>query len=185
MSGHRCSQGREDENSRKWKSWCVGALTLACDQTILKQFRRSVWNRNCRFRLRSDREAMSDKIALVVDDDVSVRDFIIAVLQSDGFQTIEAENGVQAHELLHKHGAAVDLVVSDIRMPKMDGITLAFWVRAEFPAIPLILISGYAEIEQAKHPNTGFEFVQLPLHPTTLLSAVKNVMMSKGPAPSE
>jgi DNA-binding NtrC family response regulator len=50
-------------------------------------------------------------------------------------------------------------------------------VRAEFPAIPLILVSGYAEIEQAKLPNSGFEFVQLPFHPATLLSAVKKVMM--------
>ena len=122
---------------------------------------------------------MSHKISLVVDDEPSVRDFIIAVLQGDGFQTIEAENGVHALELLHKLGGAVDLLVSDIKMPLMDGITLACSVRAEFPAIPLILVSGYAEIEQAKLPNSGFEFVQLPFHPATLLSAVKKVMGSK------
>ena len=129
--------------------------------------------------LRSDREAMSHKVALVVDDEPSVRNFIIAVLQNDGFQTIEAENGVQALELIRKLGTGVDLLVSDIRMPRMDGITLACSVRAEFPAIPLILVSGYAEIEQAKLPNSGFEFVQLPFHPVTLLSAVKKVMGSK------
>ena len=73
----------------------------------------------------------------------------------------------------------MDLLVSDIKMPLMDGITLACSVRAEFPAIALILVSGYAEIEQAKIPDSGFEFVQLPFHPATLLSAVKKVMMSK------
>ena len=128
---------------------------------------------------------MSHKVALVVDDEPSVRNFIIAVLQNDGFQTIEAENGDQALELIHKLGKGVDLVVSDIRMPLMDGITLAYWVRAEFPAIPLILVSGYAEIEQAEHPNSGFEFVQIPFHPVTLLSAVKKVMRSKRPVSSE
>ena len=128
---------------------------------------------------------MSHKISLVVDDEPSVRDFIIAVLQGDGFQTIEAENGVHARELLRTLGGAVDLLVSDIRMPQMDGLTLACSVRGEFPAIPLILVSGYAEIEQANLPNSGFEFVQLPFHPATLLSAVKKVIMLNRPAPSE
>jgi DNA-binding NarL/FixJ family response regulator len=63
------------------------------------------------------------KTSLVVDDEPSVRNFIIAVLQSDGFQTIEAQNGDQALELIRKLGTGVDLVVSDIRMPLMDGIT--------------------------------------------------------------
>jgi CheY-like chemotaxis protein len=58
---------------------------------------------------------------LVVDDEPSVRNFIRAVLRSDGFQTIEAENGVQALELMRKLGTGVDLLVSDIQMPKMDG----------------------------------------------------------------
>src|SRR5215471_17190906 len=108
---------------------------------------------------------MSNRISLVVDDEPSVRDFIIAVLQGDGFQTIEAENGIHALELLHKLDGAVDLLVSDIRMPLMDGFTLACSVRAEFPAIPLILVSGYANL-----PNSDFEFVQLPFHPAILLS---------------
>jgi CheY-like chemotaxis protein len=127
---------------------------------------------------------MLHKTSLVVDDEPSVRGFIVAVLQRDGFQTIEAENGVQALELLRKFGTGVNLLVSDIKMPLMDGITLACSVRAEFPAIPLILVSGYAEIEEAKLPNSGFEFVQLPFHPTTLLTAVKKVMGAKRTPPS-
>jgi DNA-binding NtrC family response regulator len=127
---------------------------------------------------------MSHMIALVVDDEPSVRGFIGAVLQRDGFQTIEAENGAHALELLHENGGAVDLLVSDIRMPLMDGLALACSVRAEFPAIPLILVSGYAEIEEAKLPNTGFEFVQLPFHPDILLSAVNRVTRLNRTAPS-
>ena len=92
----------------------------------------------------------------------------MAVLQCDGFLTIEAENGVHALDLLNKLDGAVDLLVSDIKMPVMDGITLARSVLAEFPSIPVILVSGYADIAQAKLPNSGFEFVQLPFHPDTL-----------------
>jgi CheY-like chemotaxis protein len=126
-----------------------------------------------------DREAMSHKISLIVDDEPSVRWYIRTVQQSGGFQTIEAENGVQALELMRKLGTSVDLLVSDIKMPKMDGITLACSVRAEFPAIPLILVSGHAEIEQLEHPDADFEFVQKPFLPATLLRVVKKLMRPK------
>jgi two-component system, cell cycle response regulator CpdR len=122
---------------------------------------------------------MSHKISLVVDDEPSVRNYIRAVLRSDGFQTIEAEDGVQALELMRQLGTGVDLLVSDIKMPKMDGITLACSVRAEFPAIPLILVSGHAEIEQVERPDSDFEFVQKPFLPATLLSKVNKVMRPK------
>ena len=124
-------------------------------------------------------KTMLHRTSLIVDDEPSVRGYIITVLQGDGFQTIEAENGVHALELLNKHDGAVDLLVSDIKMPVMDGITLAWSVLVEFPSIPVILVSGYADIAQAKLPHTGFEFVQIPFHPATLLSAAKRVMGPK------
>jgi CheY-like chemotaxis protein len=128
---------------------------------------------------------MSNKKSLVVDDEPSVRKFIKAVLQSDGYQITEAENGVQALELLRKLCGAVDLLVSDIKMPIMDGITLACSVSEEFPALPIVLVSGYAEMERAKHPELKFEFVQKPFLPATLLSVVKAVMMPKTKTASE
>jgi two-component system cell cycle response regulator CpdR len=123
---------------------------------------------------------MSDKKSLIVDDDPSVRKFIKAVLESDGHQTTEAENGVQALDLLRKACGAVDLLVSDIKMPVMDGIALACSVRAEFPAIQIILISGYAATEQGHQSSTAFEFLQKPFLPATLLTLVKKVTVLKG-----
>ena len=79
---------------------------------------------------------MSHKISVVVDDEPSVRNFIVTVLQSDGFETIEAQNGVQALELIRNLGTGVALLVSDIRMEKMDGITLACSVRLSSPPFP-------------------------------------------------
>ena len=121
---------------------------------------------------------MSHKISFVVDDEPSVRTFIIAVLRSNGFQTLEAENGVQALELMPKLGGAVDLLVSDIQVPIMDGIALAASVRKEFPAVPLIQVSGHVEAEQAKRPDCHFEFIQKPFPPATLLRMVSKVMRS-------
>jgi len=116
---------------------------------------------------------------LVVDDEPVIRHLIMAVLRRDGFEAIEAENGVQALELLRKLCGAVEFLVSDIKMPIMDGIALACAVRAEFPAVPIILVSGYADVVRAKHPELNFEFVQKPFLPATLLGVVKKVMMPK------
>ncbi len=125
---------------------------------------------------------VSKKISLVVDDDPFVRNVIKALLHADGFYTIEAENGVQALELVRKLDGAVDLLVSDIEMPQMDGFTMACSVRAEFPLIPIILVSGQAKIEPAKLLNAGFEFVSKPFYPALFLSVVKNVMRDAPPA---
>lgn len=129
-------------------------------------------------------EAMSQEISLIVDDEQSVRTYIKAVLQSDGFQTLEAENGLQALELVRKLGTGLDLLISDIQMPIMDGITLAEALRAELPTIPLILVSGCAEIRQA-NIEAEFEFVQKPFLPATLLTIVDKVMRAKRTASSD
>jgi two-component system cell cycle response regulator CpdR len=120
---------------------------------------------------------MSDKRSLIVDDEPSVRRFIKAVLQKDGYETWEAENGLQALELIRELCGAVDLLVSDIRMPIMDGIALACSVHAEFPAVPIILVSGYAAIERG--PHEPYEFLQKPFLPAMLRDAVKRVMIPK------
>ena len=125
---------------------------------------------------------MSGKKSLVVDDDPSVRKFIKAVLQNNGFQISEAENGVQALELLRKLSGAVDLLVSDIKMPLMDGIALACSVRNEFPAIPIILVSGYTAAGHA--PCADYEFLQKPFFPATLLAVVNRVLMTETRSPS-
>jgi CheY-like chemotaxis protein len=118
---------------------------------------------------------MPQKLSLVVDDEPFVRDVIMAMLNNEGFRTIEAENGAQAIELLRKLDGAVDLVVSDIEMPLMDGLTMACAVRVEFPLIPIILLSG-ANIGAARLLNARCAFIRKPFHSTALLSAVKKMM---------
>lgn len=76
----------------------------------------------------------------------------------------------------------MNLLVSDIEMPEMDGFTMACYVRAEFPLIPVILVSGHSGIEPARILSAGFEYVQKPFRPATFLSAVKKVMRDAPPA---
>ena len=81
-----------------------------------------------------------------------------------------------------KIGSDIDLVVSDIKMPKLDGIQLANLVRAEFPKIPIILISGYVDVALENQP--WVEFIPKPFLLSTLLNIVrKMVAMAKAATP--
>ena len=119
---------------------------------------------------------MSNKICLVVDDDSSVRRFVKTVLRCDGFETCEAIDGLQALGLIRSLGGVLDLLVSDIQMPIMDGITLASFLGAEFPDIPIVLISGSSEIEEL---SDACLLVHKPFSPETLLKTVKQAMMQR------
>ena len=122
------------------------------------------------------------KVALVVDDNGSVGLTSRLRWKGRGFRTLEAEDGELGLELVRKIGADIDLVICDIQMPKLDGIQLAHWVRAEFPAIPIILISGYADVVLENVARV--EFIPKPFLLSTLLNVVrKMVAMAKTVTP--
>ena len=126
---------------------------------------------------------MAAKTALIVDDEATIRLYIKAVLQQNGFKTIEAANGIEALNLLRNAATGVALLIADVQMPKMDGIALARAVRAEFPAIPLILVSGYCSREEAA--DLDVHFIAKPFAPATLLAAIGSVMTQKKEPRSE
>ena len=132
--------------------------------------------------LNSQWHTKMQKVVLVVDDDTSVRAYVKAALKSEGFRTLEAEDGELGLELVRKIGSDIDLVISDIKMPKLDGIQLANLVRAEFPKIPIILISGYTDVALENQP--WVEFIPKPFLLSTLLNIVrKMVTMAKAATP--
>jgi two-component system, cell cycle sensor histidine kinase and response regulator CckA len=81
---------------------------------------------------------------LVVDDETAVRRFAVRVLQRDGYDVLEASDGIEAIELLQSGKASVHIVVSDIVMPRMNGVELMQAVAGSHPEIPVVLMSGYA-----------------------------------------
>lgn len=92
--------------------------------------------------------AISEEITLlVVDDEPSLRRLLCHYLARRGFTALEADNGVAALAILAEH--KVDLVLSDIRMPGMDGMELFRQVREHHPATDIILLTGYPEIRDA------------------------------------
>jgi two-component system, cell cycle sensor histidine kinase and response regulator CckA len=81
---------------------------------------------------------------LVVDDEVAVRRFAVRVLQREGYQVAEASDGVEALETVRARGAAFAVVVSDIVMPRVNGVELLQALSESHPELPVILMSGYA-----------------------------------------
>jgi two-component system NtrC family sensor kinase len=118
-----------------------------------------------------------DRICLIVDDEPSIRTYLRAILQREQIQSLEADSAAQALQIVQKLNGRLDLIVSDIKMPgEMDGIDLAHSVRQSFPAVPVILISGYADAEAVKQAAAMFEFIQKPFVPEAILVAVKKVV---------
>jgi DNA-binding NtrC family response regulator len=81
---------------------------------------------------------------LVVDDETAVRRFAARVLQRDGFEVLEAIDGAEALEIVRDQRVPVEAVVSDIVMPRMNGVELMDALSTSHPDLPVILMSGYA-----------------------------------------
>jgi two-component system cell cycle sensor histidine kinase/response regulator CckA len=92
---------------------------------------------------------------------------------------LEAGNGLEAIEVIESRGGDVDLVVSDVVMPEMDGPTLAKELRTRNPGLKIIFVSGYAEDAFEKHMPEGsgtFHFLPKPFTLKQLVAAVKETM---------
>jgi two-component system cell cycle sensor histidine kinase/response regulator CckA len=116
---------------------------------------------------------------LLVEDEEGLRSLNARGLRSRGYSVIEASNGIEAMEALEAKDGAVDLVVSDVVMPEMDGPTLLKAMRDRNPNLKIIFVSGYAEdaFEKSLPENEQFAFLPKPFTLTQLVAAVKETMM--------
>src|SRR5580658_7215726 len=115
---------------------------------------------------------------LLVEDEEGLRGLNARGLTSRGFTVLEAGNGVEAIEVLEKSDRPVDIVVSDVVMPEMDGPTLARELRIRNPNLKIIFVSGYAEDAFQKHlPEPGqYGFLPKPFTLKQLVAAVKETL---------
>ncbi|QGZ35110.1 MULTISPECIES: response regulator [Stappia] len=82
---------------------------------------------------------------LIAEDDDAVRSFVKRALELDGHAVIAQEDGAAAAETLAKEKGAFDLILSDIKMPVMDGIAFALIAARDHPEIPILLMTGFAD----------------------------------------
>jgi len=79
---------------------------------------------------------------LVVDDEKDILVTLKDILQRQGYEVILVSNGFEALEILHK--TTVDLIITDIIMPKMEGLEFIQKVRSEYPKLPIVVMSGFS-----------------------------------------
>jgi len=84
---------------------------------------------------------------LIVDDEPRLRQVMVHLMRGDGFQCVEASNGLEALEQLAMHSVA--LVLSDLRMPKMDGLELLRELRLRYPDVAAVMVTAVADVEIA------------------------------------
>jgi two-component system, cell cycle sensor histidine kinase and response regulator CckA len=114
---------------------------------------------------------------LLVEDEDAVRAFASRALANRGYEVLAAASGVEALELIEREGK-VDLVISDVVMPEMDGPTLLRELRSREPGLKVIFISGYAEEAFARNlpPSEHFSFLPKPFSLKQLVAAVSETL---------
>lgn len=117
---------------------------------------------------------------LLVEDEEGLRSLNARGLRSRGYTVVEAGNGIEAMEALDARNGAIDLVVSDVVMPEMDGPMLLRAMRERNPDLKIIFVSGYAEEAFAKSlpENEQFAFLPKPFTLSQLVGAVKETMQA-------
>ncbi|MFP3948544.1 MAG: response regulator [Gemmatimonadota bacterium] len=127
---------------------------------------------------------MSDEqpTILLVDDDDETRGSIRRVLEKKGYRVLEADGPVRATELAHRKGHDVDLVVMDVIMPGMSGISTADKLAAEIDELRILYISGFIEgelPERLESPGRS-AFLQKPFTVGEMLEKIEELLSDDG-----
>ena len=110
------------------------------------------------------------RVALVVEDDALVRTMAARGLAEAGYRVLEADHGAMALEVIRRHPGRLDIVITDIGMPEMDGYELLRRLREARPDLPVLFMSGYADVD------TDAPLLRKPFAPEALVRKAEEVL---------
>lgn len=120
---------------------------------------------------------------LVVDDEQDIRKVLRMSLEKLGYYVIEAEDGQQAMTLLNEgeHPMVIDVIITDIRMPHINGIEAMDYFQREYPSIPLIVLTGFPDLDLAMQlMKQGItDYLVKPVDREKLTAAVANALAQR------
>ena len=118
---------------------------------------------------------------LVAEDDDNVRRFVARALEHSGHQVVEAEDGGLAAETMQAENGNFDLLLSDIKMPVMDGIALALNVGAAFPEVTIVLMTGFADQRERAHglDSLIYDVIAKPFSMAELLAKIADALAGR------
>jgi CheY-like chemotaxis protein len=118
---------------------------------------------------------------LIADDEASMRALVARAIAMDGHETVTAQDGAEALEILTREAGAFDLLLTDIQMPIMDGIALALSAARDFPGLTILLMTGFADQrERASNLNAiAHDVITKPFSVADIRTAVADALASK------
>lgn len=124
------------------------------------------------------RDSAREELILVVEDEDIVRDLVCEILRNHGYRVLATNRGGDVSRLLQEEARTIDLLISDVVMPEMNGARVAQQVREHCPGARVLFVSGYSENDMADQglESIAFQVLQKPFTPDTLTRKVRAVL---------
>jgi CheY-like chemotaxis protein len=118
---------------------------------------------------------------LIADDEDSMRALVARAIAMDGHETVTAQDGAEALEILTSERGAFDLLLTDIQMPIMDGIALALSAARDFPELTILLMTGFADQRERASNLTAIahDVITKPFSVADIRTAVADALASR------
>jgi len=119
---------------------------------------------------------------LIAEDEEAVRSLVARALSQDGHEVMTANDGAEALDVLTRENGAFELLVTDIRMPVMDGIALALAAARDHPGLAILLMTGYADQRERASGLDALihDVITKPFSLATIRGAVKEALAGAG-----
>jgi CheY-like chemotaxis protein len=127
---------------------------------------------------------VAGKVVLLAEDETLVRRYVRHVLTKLGFHVMDAADGEEALNISRRHPGRIDLLVTNVKMPRMEGIELAKTLQQERPDVKVIIISGHTSGRLAELAGRT-EFVEKPFLPDVLTAKIREVLQANVADPAE
>jgi CheY-like chemotaxis protein len=118
---------------------------------------------------------------LVADDEEAIRSLVARALRQDGHEVMTTNDGAEALDVLVREKGAFELLLTDIRMPVMDGIALALAAARDHPAVTILLMTGYADQRERAYGLDALihDVITKPFSLATMRTAVESALSAQ------
>jgi len=114
-------------------------------------------------------------VVLVADDEVTILDLVTSLMETEGFEVLPASDGHEALELSRSYPGTIDLVITDVEMPRLNGSDLCSHLLAERPGIKVLLMSG-ADMDNLRRRAAAFPLLPKPFEGRMLREKVRALL---------
>jgi PAS domain S-box-containing protein len=122
--------------------------------------------------------APGTETVILAEDETPVRNLLRRILAQQGYQVLEARDGIEALEVARTHDGPIHALITDVVMPRMGGVALARSLRSELPGLPVLFVSGHPQERSAGRTREVImgNFLQKPCSPRDLLAKVRDTL---------